>query len=99
MVDLDGKFSYSKIEVVKIQNNSNFRAFPNPCINGFTVKSEQEKNINFSIRLYNSIGQEIYCPIVSGINEIFVNTSNIESGTYLLMIYEGNKVTSKIMVK
>ena len=74
------------------ENNSfDLEIYPNPAQNELTVKSD---NLIDRGEIYNLVGQRIYIKN-SMLNEIKVNLSSIESGSYIVRVIDNNKRTSK----
>lgn len=74
------------------ENNSlDFEIYPNPAQYKLTVKSEE---LIERIEIYNLIGQPIMTKNCL-LNEINIELSNIESGSYLIRVYDVNNKSSK----
>ena len=74
------------------ENNSfDLEIYPNPAQNELTVKSD---NLIDRIEIYNLVGQRIYIKN-SMLNEIKINLSNIESGSYIVRVIDNLNRTSK----
>ncbi|MDB4340304.1 T9SS type A sorting domain-containing protein [Crocinitomicaceae bacterium] len=74
------------------ENNSfDLEIYPNPAQNELTIKSD---NILDRIEIYNLVGQRIYTKNYM-LNEIKVNLSNIESGSYIVRVFDNQNKTSK----
>jgi hypothetical protein len=85
--DFDGQYEYSSIRSVNILDEGSIEAFPNP----FDSKLKLIGNkIDFQeIEVYNVLGQNVTSLLIfssSGENEIQINTSALEEGTYILRI-------------
>ena len=74
------------------ENNSfDLEIYPNPAQNELTIKSD---NLLDRIEIYNLVGQRIYTKNYM-LNEIKVNLSNIESGSYIVRVFDNQNRTSK----
>lgn len=74
------------------ENNSlDFEIYPNPAQYKLTIKSEE---LIERIEIYNLIGQPIMTKNCL-LNEINIELSNIESGSYLIRVYDVNNKSSK----
>ncbi|MGK0323589.1 MAG: hypothetical protein ACJAR4_001631 [Psychroserpens sp.] len=71
---------------------TNIQIFPNPTRSLVTIKSVNPID---EIRLYNTIGSEVY----STKNSNIIDMSSHSSGIYFLKIYSGNRVTDKKIIK
>lgn len=83
--DYDGKFSYSSAQSVSFDNNEQVFVFPNPFDSKITVQGSKEDLE--SIEIFNTVGQKIKTIQQSdknGSNEVVIDTSELEEGTYLL---------------
>ncbi len=104
MIDHDGTVHYSNVEVVKFikKNFSNLEIRPNP-IQGNTTLIFEALSIDESlnIRLFNSLGQQVYrtqVPVKQGVNNIPLQLENYPDGIYQLHVSQGNyKVTRKLV--
>ena len=60
MVDLDGKFSYSKTVSVRLNNNlAGISVFPNPATNQITIKLQQILTVNSTFKITDVAGREV----------------------------------------
>ncbi len=102
LVDLDGKFSYSKIISIKntekIQPSGSWgAAYPNPFSNQISIENIGNKELK--INLIDLTGREIIKPIISNQNKIELSTEKIEIGIYFLQVKEGEKVKIQKVIK
>jgi Secretion system C-terminal sorting domain len=82
MIDLDGKYSYSKIISIKNESsNSNLKLYPNPAVNKLSVENFGENKIEIisltgQIKTYNTLNS----------NELKaeLNIADLPTGMYLL---------------
>ncbi|MFL0353495.1 sialate O-acetylesterase [Xanthomarina sp. GH4-25] len=81
-------FEEDVTQVIKI-------SFTNPVENEMLIKSSL--NIN-EVSLYNMIGQEIISKKANN-TSVALNVSHLLSGTYVLVIKNENRITSKLVVK
>ncbi|MEX2483732.1 MAG: T9SS type A sorting domain-containing protein [Brumimicrobium sp.] len=73
---------------------SNFRAYPNPASNDFTVDFETQNASDVTISLVNSVGQEVYSNnlgVVSGKKSAKVDVADLESGMYFVKVKTKNE--------
>lgn len=64
--------------------------YPNPTVDNFTLKVDDQKFKNLNYALYDAKGQVILTGKVEG-QETPVSVGNAASDYYLLMVYEGNQ--------
>jgi len=90
IVDIDGTFEYSHIEVVKFDKESELNIFPNPVIKHLHIHGEFTDFEDVMIEIYNREGREIYIGTISFDNgRIMLETDSLNiknPGTYFLRI-------------
>lgn len=105
MVDQDGKFTYSPVEMVRKASNDQAQAsilvYPNPVVTDLRVTipdSWQGKNVSYTI--YNSNGNVIRQKInnQAGQTEV-LNVSGAPAGIYMIKVTQGTETTTKQFVK
>ena len=86
MVDIDGKFEYSKIIALKLDcSQSSTFVYPNPVTDILNVNITNAQNNIISARIFDSYGKLIYNgQMISGTNTI--NMTNFSKGIYLLRL-------------
>ncbi len=76
--------------------------YPNPCINGTNVEFYIEKNSNIMLGVYGLDGKfikEVFRGNANeGMNSIYLNTSDLNSGSYLLNLQIDNRTFSRNFV-
>lgn len=83
--DFDGKFEYSEISSVNVNDETNFHIFPNPANNQITIlaaNSEFEE-----ITIYNSLGQNVTILTQQNFEnegKLIIDLSKLSSGIYYL---------------
>lgn len=79
-------------------NTSAFEMYPNPAASATTLKINSAVSQNASIVVYNTLGQIVKTSSVSiniGINEVSLNTSDLSSGIYNVVLTTGNTSSVK----
>lgn len=88
LVDLDGRYGYSNIAVVRKSDIRGIRVFPNPAITQLSLEFSNMKG-NYTVSLYNSTGQEVSKQAVN-INAttqyVQVNRNALPAGSYSVRI-------------
>jgi hypothetical protein len=104
--DIDGKFCYSTILVVRLKSISkvDMQVSPNPFTERITVRFTATENTVADVRIVNSVGQSIInkkATISKGYNNIQIEgLSNLTSGTYTASVLVNGKVVgSQTIVK
>jgi len=99
MVDLDGKFSYSPVIMVRKEKKtiSGISLSPNPVVSGAstTVRFEAVQNSLVNIRIVDMAGRQVLQQqnsVSQGTNSIRVNNlNNLQSGIYIIQLVNGNE--------
>ncbi|MBK0382263.1 T9SS type A sorting domain-containing protein [Pedobacter sp. SD-b] len=91
MIDNDGTFTYSNIVAInnKSKNETSFSFYPNPAIDYLNVNLISKEASTATLSVYDLSGKLIRESIHSfniGNNTVRVNTSDLQSGSYLLRI-------------
>ena len=89
-VDLNGSFSYTSSIEVNIGIPKNFsldQNYPNPFNPSTTIRFALPTNAKVSIKLYNTLGQEVVNilnneQLNAGVHQTVFNASNFSSGVY-----------------
>jgi len=93
-------FQQSNVFISDVSENvlSNYRVFPNPIKNQFTIELDGgEKGLSARAFLYNINGELIEEVLLSSMSTV-VNTSSLSAGSYLLQITtESKNKTFKII--
>jgi hypothetical protein len=104
-IDFDGQFEYSKIVSARMGADasiSSLSVYPNPTKGDLFVEIEADNQSFGNIKIYNHMGQQVGNAkhhIVAGKNKLMVNTQNLISGTYLIMVESNEKIiTTKFVV-
>ncbi len=103
IVDLDGKFVYSKVIPLKLMGllNEQISVYPNPFIDNFKISLQVHENGQAQYRLLSFDGREIFSRNISlqkGNSTIVVTgLEKLSSGQYILELYTNKeKFTKKI---
>lgn len=98
MVDNDGTFQYSNVEIVEFQPNTFLNIYPNP--------TESEFNINIAsnnwaerLEIYNAIGQIVYKnDNIKGEDFLTINLSKSGIFTVVVLGNNGEKEVTKVVI-
>ena len=86
----------------EIQNLQNLLLYPNPNHGSFSIEFELSELKNIEIKIYNSIGQQIFDKTQSkfiGKYKEQVNLPEISAGVYFVIIgLDGQKISKRILV-
>ncbi len=85
-VDFDGKYEYSNIVAVSVNNKTDISVYPNPSSGRFKIYTESQNTIN-NIQVFNSIGLIVYNVVNN--EENIIDISNQPRGVYFIKY--GNK--------
>ena len=75
--------------IIEVINNSIIKVFPNPASNELFVDLNNVPTGNIQISIFNLIGQvitELQTNVVAQNENLFINTSSLENGMYLVKI-------------
>ncbi|MEM9885940.1 MAG: T9SS type A sorting domain-containing protein [Bacteroidota bacterium] len=94
MIDQDGSFEYSNIQAVKLsQFKRETEIYPNPSRHLLNLKIQSLNTYSTDLYAYDLNNRAIWLGklnIQKGINQIRVNTENLNSGSYTLVFREMN---------
>lgn len=88
-IDFDGKFSYSQIRSVFLDEPPIIDIYPNPSSGEISVIIRSPKDMTVDMSIYNSVGQNILFKqqsLEKGRTEIKINLTEYDSGTYFIRI-------------
>lgn len=88
--DFDGEETYSNVITIVKEANSSMVLYPNPASDQVSVFMNQYDEIGLvSIKLYNTLGQEVYTSLVDGINlasGVSLDLSSLPQGSYVVKL-------------
>jgi hypothetical protein len=88
LVDVDGKFTYSNVAVVRQTDNKGIRSFPNPVASQLNIEFANAKGA-YIISMFNQAGQEVQSTkanIENSVQYITLQRNHLISGTYFVRI-------------
>ncbi len=98
---LSGSFSngYDKASAIQSIGNSlsNVKIFPNPVNGQFTLQSSVISG-EWTVGIYNEIGQQVFTKSGNGILNEKINTESFVSGIYSVMVHSVNGIVVKKLV-
>ncbi len=102
MVDVDGKFKYSNVIMVRKEKKTitGISLSPNPVIStaNATVRFEAASNAVVSLRVMDMAGRQVLSQqnnVTGGTNSIQVNNLNrLQPGLYIIQLVNGNELSS-----
>jgi len=105
MVDMDGKYSFSKIIAIKLNgtfSNETFSVYPNPFITDIKVRMTSQEDVMATFRVISFDGKEVLSrkiPVQKGDNIIVVKDfGTLSRGNYILEVTTASdKFISKII--
>jgi hypothetical protein len=103
MMDLDGKFTYSKIiRFDREQSTGSITLFPNPASHSVNISFELHKKGDVEISI-TGIGGNIVKRmtqfIVEGKTSLSIDVSTLATGTYMLSVINGNEMIHQKFIK
>jgi Secretion system C-terminal sorting domain len=102
MVDLDGKYAYSAVKVVRIGLISSVSIYPNPARDYVNVVLSGDASVSANIRLINQAGQLLMEKNVSnaGGTTVAFSVSGYPQGNYLIIVTgsDGTQQVNKVFI-
>jgi hypothetical protein len=100
MLDIDGKFTYSKVVAVRLFNASGRLVFPNPSTTELTIKLQQSLIENTVVKISDIAGRVMLeKKIVAGQNSIPVNIRSLAAGKYFVTIQNIEDIIQESFIK
>ncbi|MEM9820959.1 MAG: alpha-amylase family glycosyl hydrolase [Bacteroidota bacterium] len=103
MVDLDGQFDYSEVELVRLDaKNQSLQIQPNPLIQKGHLIFRSEETSNIELTVYNAQGQLMRSwreSVSRGSNDLTIDLGQLENGVYQLVLQQGEQTWSETFVK
>jgi endonuclease I len=94
MIDLDGKFNYSKTVSIRLNNTlSGITVFPNPATNQITIKLQQALTVNSTFKITDVAGREVIArqSINAGQSLALLKINQLPAGRYVVtMLNDAN---------
>lgn len=89
----------SGINNINSEGNESILCYPNPAQDAFTIEFEATSNTRYTLKLIDMFGRIIYLEnkevAQTGSHQWIVNSSNIPTGLYKLLLSTSNQVKSK----
>lgn len=102
-MESDGKSFYSNIAQLTTNHSQLTTIYPNPVSDILNIELGSVTNCNYRVRVITISGKEVYSKkaIVKNSNNIHLNTSNLASGLYLIVLTDenGNKQKGQFVKK
>ncbi len=99
MMEKDGNFKYSSTISAKAIEDKQLTIFPNPVATNIFL-SFNRVGANATLRVYSVQGKLlIERSLEQGSTQSYINLSGLAAGNYLLMLNNGNKIISKMILK
>lgn len=95
MIDIDGKFTYSKVEKVNVIKLFNVRVFPNPATNEVTVTGIKDFT---KIRITNLRGAEMLSKNFNT-SELKISIASFPAGVYLIQLSNESSIQNIKLIK
>ena len=100
MIDLDGKFSYSKIVNVKLFNNNGALLYPNPANNQLGIQVQHALNKNSQITVTDATGKTVLTQNINTTQtQVYLNIRSLSAGRYFISIRNNDTVIQDSFVK
>jgi hypothetical protein len=100
MVDIDGRYKYSPVVIIRLNSNlkNSVNISPNPVTDKINARISSDKAINADIRIIDALGQVIYRQnerLVKGENIVIINQLRyLSKSVYTLQVVMGSEIFS-----
>lgn len=104
-VDVDGKFTYSKVLALNLEtvDAAKWKIFPNPVKDVATIQVRLSAASKVSAQVISQDGKVLATVdkgiMPEGLQQFYINTQNIAKGTYVIRIKADDKIYSGLIVK
>ncbi len=97
LVDIDGRFEYSKILSITNDRETAINIYPNPATDYFIM--ENAGNDLDAVNIFDALGKQINLSVTRNNGQLRINTSAVATGSYFVTWQKnGVKYTRKIVV-
>ena len=87
MIDIDGKFSYSKTIAIRISDNfSNAQVYPNPTKGNLTIKLQHSLSENSKLIIADLSGRILLQQVINGQKNVDLDVSKFPAGRYFIKL-------------
>jgi endonuclease I len=100
MIDADGKYTYSKTVVVKLNNNlSNAIVYPNPTAENLNIKLQQTLSANSKLLITDVAGRTIkQALIAAGTTNLHLDVKQLPAGRYFIKLYNNSQIITESFI-
>ena len=100
MIDIDGKYQFSKVVVIRLNNNfSNAIVFPNPVANTLTIQLKSVLVANSELQIVDLAGRMLKKETIrNGSNTISQDVSKFPAGRYFIKISNPSQVINSSFI-
>ena len=100
MLDIDGKFTYSKTVAVRLNNNfSNALVYPNPTAGELNIKLLEPLESNSIVQVMDITGRKVQeSAVKSGLLSINLDVSTLPEGRYFIKIYNSSQLINESFI-
>lgn len=102
-VDMDGKYSYSKVLALNLKNLVQWRLYPNPVKDMAIVELNLSSPSAVTVRVFAQDGRVVTNAdkgiLPAGTQQVFINMQSLAKGAYTIRVKAGADTYSRIIVK
>ena len=100
MVDVDGKFTYSKTVSVRLNNNDGIiSVYPNPAVNDITIALQHPLKDGSRLKVTDIAGRELINQTVTATqNNIKLATNQLPAGRYFITVINNDAILHESFV-
>ncbi|MEP6584024.1 MAG: T9SS type A sorting domain-containing protein [Ginsengibacter sp.] len=102
IIDVDGKFTYSKIVTVKLfEEKISLQLFPNPAHNNLHIETTMEGSEEVTIQIINAAGKKMKSNniMLNGNTSFDIDIKQLSPGTYFLILRNSSGMQHRRFVK
>lgn len=102
-VDLDGKYTYSKVLALNLKNTLQNKIFPNPVKDVATVELNLTASAKVNVQVVSRDGKVLINAdkgtLNQGTQQVFINTQSLAKGSYIVKVTAGDKTFTQSLIK
>ena len=102
-VDLDGKFTYSKVLALNLKNTLQSKIFPNPVKDAATIELNLTASAKVNVQVISRDGKVLINAdkgtLNQGTQQVFISTQGLAKGSYIVKVTAGDKTFTQSLIK
>ncbi len=87
-VDFDGKFTFSNVIAINFDGSDRYRIYPTKIDNELTFATDENLKSKLNYTIVDNLGRTVNSGIIAaGITEYTIDVSNLNTGSYFVVLY------------